>query len=173
MLVFLIVALFLSSLPGAARAEEASFTFEDADVHTVIKKVSELTGITFLYDPEQVKGKITILPPKKVSSQEALKLLESALALRGYTLLEKESSFQIVPVEQAAYTAREIVEVVPLNYARAEELAYTLGQVVPYGVKIVPYYPTNSLIISGNPQGVEELIRIIKGREEESEEQDN
>jgi type II secretory pathway component GspD/PulD (secretin) len=55
-----------------------------------------------------------------------------------------------------------IIKVVPLTYARAGELAYTLSLVVPPRVRIVPYYPTNSLIISGPPVEVEQLIDVIK-----------
>jgi type II/III secretion system protein len=51
--------------------------------------------------------------------------------------------------------------VVRLNYARAGELAYTLSWVAPPSVQIVPNYPTNSLIISGHPAAVEELLGII------------
>lgn len=170
MLFFLTVALLPLSLLGTVQADEVSFSFENADVHTVIKKASELTGMTFIFDPEQVKGKITILSPKKVSPEEALQLLQSALALRGYTLIEEKGIARIIPAEQAAYMARETTEVVPLNYAKAEEVAYTLAYGTPYGVTILPYYPTNSLIISGSPEAVEELIGVIKGREEKSEE---
>jgi type II secretory pathway component GspD/PulD (secretin) len=55
-----------------------------------------------------------------------------------------------------------VIEVVPLTYARAGELAYTLSLVAPPRVRIVPYYPTNSLIISGPRTSVEQLIDIIK-----------
>jgi type II secretory pathway component GspD/PulD (secretin) len=55
-----------------------------------------------------------------------------------------------------------IIKVVPLTYARAGELAYTLSLVAPPRVRIVPYYPTNSLIISGPPAAVEQLIDVIK-----------
>jgi general secretion pathway protein D len=167
----LLAASLPSSPPRVAWAEEVPFTFENAEVHTVIKKASELTGMTFLFDPEQVKGKITILSPKKVSPEEALQLLQSALALRGYTLIEEKGIARIVPAEQAAYVARETIEVIPLNHAKAEELAYALAYGAPYGVTIFPYYPTNSLIISGNPEAVEELIGIIRGKEEKPEEQ--
>jgi len=60
------------------------------------------------------------------------------------------------PVEAA------IIEVVPLTYARAGELAYTLSLIGLPRVRIVPYNPTNSLIISGPRTSVEQLIDIIK-----------
>jgi hypothetical protein len=60
--------------------------------------------------------------PGKVSSEEALQLLESALALHGYSLLRQDKNVWIVSVEQAAS-----IEVGPLDYADAGELAWTLA----------------------------------------------
>jgi general secretion pathway protein D len=115
-----------------------------------------------------VKGKITLLSPKKVSPEQALKLLQSALALHGYTLLKQEEGTWIVPAEKAIQLAT-IIEVVPLKYARAEEVADTLSALAPLGVRIVPYYPTNSLIISGNPEAVKELLGVLRGKEKKTE----
>jgi type II secretory pathway component GspD/PulD (secretin) len=63
---------------------------------------------------------------------------------------------------EARESADFTIKVVPLTYARAGELAYTLSWVAPPRVRIVPYYPTNSLILSGPPEAVEQLIDIIK-----------
>ena len=158
----------LLPLEAAWATNEVAFTFENQDIQAVIKKVGELTRTTFLFDPEQVKGKITLLSPKKVSSEQALKLLQSALTLHGYTLLKKEEGIWIVPTEKATQLATTI-EVVPLKYARAEEVADTLSWLAPPGVRIVPYYPTNSLIISGNPEAVKELISVLGGKEKKTE----
>ncbi len=158
----------LLSLEAAWATNEVAFTFENQDIQAVIKKVGELTRTTFLFDPEQVKGKITLLSPKKVSPEQALKLLQSALALHGYTLVKKEEGTWIVPAEKAIQLAT-IIEVVPLKYARAEEVADTLSWLAPPGVRIVPYYPTNSLIISGNPEAVKELIGVLGGQEKKAE----
>jgi general secretion pathway protein D len=148
--------------PGPARATPAEpFGFENADVSTVVKHVGRLTGISFLFDPEQIKGKITVLSPKSVSPAEALELLKSALALHGYRLVSSAGGMWIVPAERLAPEA-VTVKLVTLEYALAGEVAYTLRWVAPPGVRIVPYYPTNSLIISGPPAAVDKLIDIIK-----------
>jgi len=161
-----ILALSITLGPLAAGAQQttpsAPLSFENADIQSVIKHVGRLTGITFLYDPEQVKGKITLLSPKSVLPAEALVLLKSALALHGYSLLSRAAGVWIVPAVQVFHEAMT-VKVVPLTYARAGEVAYTLSWVAPPWVRIVPYYPTNSLIISGPPAAVEELIGIITG----------
>jgi len=152
--------LFVSAAGPAWAATSEPFTFENADIHAVVKQVAALTGITVLFDPEQVKGKITLLAPKGVSPAEALELLKSALALHGYTLLSRAEGMWIVPerVVNEAFT----ITVVPLTYARAGEVAYALSWVAPPSVRIVPYYPTNNLITSGHPAAVEGLIDVIK-----------
>jgi general secretion pathway protein D len=157
--IFLCLLLMSPAGPAWATGSE-TFGFENADIGTVVKQVGRLTGTTFLFDPEQVKGRMTLLAPKPVSPAEALELLKSALALHGYSLVPRSEGTWIVPAEQVAQHGVRI-EVVPLNYARAGELAYTLSRVAPW-LRIVPYYPTNSLIISGHPAAVEELLETIK-----------
>ncbi len=155
-----LVLLFVVHAPEAAWAKEIPFTFENVEIQTILKKASEFTGLTFLYDPEQVKGRITLYSPENVSTEKALQLLQTALALHGYALLRQENTVWIVPAEQAAH-----IEVVPLDSANAEDLAAALAHLAPYGVRIVPYYPTNSLILYGDPQAVKALVRLIKGDE--------
>jgi general secretion pathway protein D len=157
----ILLCLLLMLPPGPARATSSgAFTFENEDIGTVAKQIGHLTGTTFLFDPEQVKGRITLLAPKPVSPAAALELLKSALALHGYALVRRAEATWIVPAERMVHEA-VLIKVVRLNYARADELAYTLSMVAP-GVRIVPDYATNSLIISGHPAAVEALVDIIK-----------
>jgi type II secretory pathway component GspD/PulD (secretin) len=152
--------LALAAVTGPAwAARDEVFGFEDADLHAVVAQVGQLTGITFLFDPEHVTGRIAVLPSRRVSAAEALALLESALALHGYALVRRAEGTWIVP---AAPVARQQVSVriVRLNYARAGELAHTLSRAVPW-LRIVPHVATNSLVISGPPEGVEELVELI------------
>ena len=153
--------LFVPAMGAAVVDTPGPFTFENADIQTVVKQVATLTGIAFLFDPDQVKGRITLLAPPNVSAAKALELLRSALALHGYTVLPRPEGMWIVPAERVVDEAFTI-KVVPLTYAWAGEVASTLSWVAPPSVRIVPYYPTNSLIISGHPAAVEGLIDLIK-----------
>ena len=81
--------------------------------------------------------------------------------MHGYTLLSRAEGIWIVPAERVVSEVFTI-KVVPLTYARAGEVAYALSWVAPPSVRIVPYYPTNSVIISGHPAAVEGLIDLIK-----------
>ena len=150
----ILLFLFLMRPPGPAWATSSG-------VFSFAKQIGRFTGTTFLFDPAQVQGRMTLLAPIPVSPAEALELLKSALALHGYTLVRRGEGTWIVPAERVAHEAVRS-KVVPLTYARADELAYTLSMVAPPWVRIVPYYATNSLIISGHPAAVEELVDIIK-----------
>ena len=89
------------------------------------------------------------------------RILKSALALHGYTLIGRAEGTWIVPAERVAREAFT-VKVVRLDYARADEVASILLWVALPSVQVVPYFPTNSLIISGHPAAVEELVDIIR-----------
>lgn len=54
-------------------------------------------------------------------------------------------------VEEANRALAFTITVVRLKYANAEELAATLAPILPPGLTVVAYPPTNSLIISGGP----------------------
>ncbi len=167
----LIAFLCLLLFWGPVQAGEISFTFENQDVSAILKETSKLIGVTFLFDPEQVKGKLTILSPKKVSAKAALELLRSALALHGYALVGEGNLFRIFPLEEAPALAEEKIEVLTLSYARAEEVAYALAYGAPYGVTLLPYFPTNSLVISGSPEAVARVVEVIRGKPQKPKEQ--
>ena len=131
--------LFLLLTIGAheALAGKAPFTFENAEIEVVIKKASELTGLAFLYDPEQVKGRITLYLPDKVSPDKVLQPLRLALAIHGYSLLRKDNTVWIVSWERAAH-----LEVVPLDNAEAEEFSPRRLPIWPLtGCELFPITP--------------------------------
>lgn len=57
-----------------------------------------------------------------------------------------------------------VVRMVRLAYADAEELALTLGWVAPPGIRIAPYRPTNSLLISGPAADVDRMLDLLGRR---------
>ena len=56
-----------------------------------------------------------------------------------------------------------VIEVIQLDHADAENLASALAPLFPKQVKIIPYSPTNSLVIKGRKSLVKKLVKIIKG----------
>jgi type II secretory pathway component GspD/PulD (secretin) len=56
-----------------------------------------------------------------------------------------------------------IIQVIELDYADANQLAAVLSPLLSEHGSIVPYAPTNILIIRDKKSVVEKLVRIIKG----------
>lgn len=69
------------------------------------------------------------------------------------------SAFAQEPRDDVATVEDWTATVIELGYADAEEVAALLSEIVPPGIRVVPYYQTNSLIISGERALVEELTR--------------
>ncbi len=57
--------------------------FDNVDIQVFIKFVSELTGRNFLID-EKVKGKVTVISPKKIAVDEVYKVFESVMEIYGF-----------------------------------------------------------------------------------------
>ena len=56
-----------------------------------------------------------------------------------------------------------VIRVVQLDYANAEHIASVLAPLLSKDGCIVPYAPTNTLIIKGRASMVQKLVKIIKG----------
>src|SRR4030043_990225 len=67
-------------MPPKPLPEDSLITmdFQDADLNVVIKFIGELTGKNFLVS-DNVRGKVTIISPKKITVREAYKVFESVL----------------------------------------------------------------------------------------------
>lgn len=77
-----------------------SMDFNDADIAVLIKFISEITGKNFIVD-NNVRGKVTIISPTKVTVDEAYRLFESVLETHGFTTVESGSVIKIIPASEA------------------------------------------------------------------------
>jgi type II secretory pathway component GspD/PulD (secretin) len=156
------LAVALTTAPGSAVGDpQSQLVFKDADIQTVIEEVGRVTGTTFLFDPARVKGKITVLAVGEATPAHALELLRSALALHGYVLVARPEGMWILPAQAGPGV---VVRVVRLTHVDAEDVAWTLSWAAPPGVRVVPFYPTNSVVISGPEVAVEQMVDVIRRR---------
>jgi len=157
------LTLVFTTAPGSAYGvTQSQFTFKDADIQAVIEELAKLTNTTFLFGPSRVKGKITVLAADDVTPAQALELLRSVLAVHGYGLVVRPEGTWIVAVQPA--TTKVVVREVRLTYVDAEDVAWTLSWAAPPGVRIVPFHPTNSVVISGPEDAVERMVDVIRRR---------
>ena len=166
-------------MPAHPMADDALITmdFQDVDLGTVIKFMGELTGKNFLVS-DQLKGKVTIISPKQVTVQEAYKVFESVLEMNGYTAVPTADAIKIIPsgiARQAGLETHEgkeadsvkvdetmITQVIPLEYAPAEELRNLFTPLVSKDGTIIAYKPTNHLIVTERASNIYRLLKIVE-----------
>ena len=93
----------LLSAPETPATGEAMITmdFQDVELPVLVKFISELTGKNFILD-EKVKGKkVTIISPTKISKEEAYRVFESILDIKGLTTVPSGKVIKILPTKEA------------------------------------------------------------------------
>jgi len=166
-------------MPRAPLPEDALITmdFQDADLNVVIKFMGELTGKNFLVS-EQVRGKVTIISPKKITVREAYKIFESVLEMHGYAAVPGVDAIKIIPSAAARQTGLEIQEgkeprtvppedkmitqVIPLEHASADEVRNLFSASISKEGMILSYKPTNHLIITDRASNIRRLLKIVE-----------
>jgi general secretion pathway protein D len=151
--------------------------FKDADIIQIINLMSELTGNNFLVD-EKVRGKITIIAPQPVSLDEAYQVFLSILEIQGFTIVPQGPINKIVPSREVkerplptsidrrfpiSSTSDEfITQLIPLEYAEANEIRGLLTPLVSKQSSMLAYAPTNTLILTDVTSNISRLLKIIR-----------
>ena len=150
-----------------------SFDYPNADIADVIKAIGELTGKNFIVDP-QVRAKITIIAPSQITVAEAYRAFLSALAINGLTVVPSGAFLKIKTARNAQRDSIEtysgdyfpnsdqmITRIIKLKHISAEEVNKQLRILPSKDGEMVPYPPTNSIIISDYGSNIERVMKII------------
>jgi general secretion pathway protein D len=196
----LLVMTFLSLMTGHASAENqmggpakgthaaavdpmqeqfVTIDFNDVDIGVLVKFISELTGKNFVVD-NQVKGKVTIISPAKISIDEAYRVFESVLEVNGFATVEAGEVIKIVPMPEArskniethfgtgiSRTAEKpedkiVTQLIPLKFADANEIKQLFTPLISKNSAILAYPATNTLIVTDAHSNITRLINILK-----------
>jgi general secretion pathway protein D len=181
-LAMLIGAAAAAAQPAAvgAKKEQASdqfvsIDFNNVDINLFIKFMSELTGTNFVVDPN-VKGKVTIISPARISLDEAYRVFESVLEVNGYTTVTAGEIVKILPApeartrniqtlleqEKAGPEDKVVTQLIPLKYADPEEIKRLFTPLVSKNSVILGYAPANTVIITDVQSNIQRLLKILK-----------
>jgi len=152
-----------------------TLNFVDADIRDVIKSVLGTTlGQNFAIDPN-VKGMVTLQTTKPIPRSAVLPTLESALRLNGLALVRTNGLYRVTASKDApqnaagprvagmAGTAGEAygVEILPLEFAAATEMAKIIEPLAPSGAVIRADTARNLLIVGGTRHERETISDIV------------
>ncbi|MGD2125827.1 MAG: type II secretion system secretin GspD [Desulfobacteraceae bacterium] len=164
--------------PATTQEEDIRYVtidFDDVDIRLFVKFISELTGKNFVID-QRVKGKVTIISPRKITVEEAYKVFESVLEVHGFTTVPAGDIIKIVPAVAARSKDVEtrvrpepispedkiVTQLIPLKYADPSNLSKLFAPLISKSSVIVPYPPTGMLIVTDVLSNIGRLLQIVE-----------
>ncbi len=168
-----------SGTPVAQRVprQDILLNFKDVDLRQIIDLMSDLTKKNFLVD-EKVRGKVTIISPRPVSSDEAYNIFLSILEVQGFTVIPQGSIHKIIPSREvkesplptavdgagrsSSISDSYVTQLIPLKYADANEIRSLLSALVSKESSLLAYAPTNTLILTEVQSNISRLMKIIR-----------
>jgi len=170
---------FFLILPPLNSAEEKTFRvdFRDQEISDFLKAMSGIIGKNIMVD-ERVKGKITVISPKKISVTKAYQYMSTVLALKGFSIVDDGLLLKVIPLKDAvaksphiilgrAAIAQELVRdnevvthILPLYTAKASRLAGILKRITDANTDIIDFDENGFLIFTGGALEINRLVRI-------------
>ena len=166
-------------------SKNVTLDFNNVDIKLVIKFMSDLLGKNFLID-DNVKGNVTIISPQAVPVDEAYKVFESILEVKGFAAIPSGSIIKIVPTREAFSKNIEtrteaqvkkikpedtyITQLIPIEHADVNEIKTVVSSLISKETKLITYGPTNTLILTDTLSNIDRLVKIIKEIDVPSEE---
>jgi general secretion pathway protein D len=127
----------------------------------------------FLIDP-RVKGTITITTDHPVTRAEAYRLLLGALRFQGYTIVEVDGIYKVLPEADAKFAGGATVvgrgsgrgdqietEVFRLNYESANNLLGTLRPLITANNPITVNAANNSIVVTDYADNLQRIAKLI------------
>ncbi len=159
----------------AAGSKGVVLNFNEVDISTMVKFISDLTGKNFILD-ERVKGKISVYSPSKLSIEEAYNVFTSVLELKGFTVVQSGKVAKIIPTsaakqsgfkllskgEQAPVNESYVAQVTKLDYITAQEAVTFLQPMVSKDGQISAFGPGNLLLMVDSSINIRKLYGILQ-----------
>jgi general secretion pathway protein D len=166
-------ALFIS--PVLASGKGVVLNFNEVDISTMVKFISDLTGKNFILD-ERVKGKISVYSPSKLSIEEAYNVFTSVLELKGFTVVQSGKVAKIVPsagAKQSGFTLLPsgvalpvnesyVAQVTKLENITAQEALTFLQPMVSKDGHISAFGPGNLILMVDSSINIRKLHGILQ-----------
>ncbi len=158
----------------AKETRYVTIDFDNVDIPVFVKFVSELTGKNFVID-EKVRGKVTIISPRRISIDEVYKVFESVLEVYGFATVTAGEVIKIVPSLQAREKQLEtrtkgeeggaedklITQIITLQNANPDDIKKVLDPLISRASVLLSYPPTGMLVLTDYQSNIKKVLEII------------
>ena len=165
------------SNPEPSEEKLISMRFKEAELDHVLDFLADATGYTIIKDAA-LSLRVTVISPHDIPIDEAFDVLNSILAMKGYTSIVNGKTVKIVALPEAKTnpiptivgvdpegikaTDTIVTQIMKLSYADASQVAKDLAKLVPtYGL-VVAHARNNSLIVTASQSNIKRLAEIIE-----------
>lgn len=161
--------------PNQLSPDKVILNFENSDIQTTIKAISQLSGKNFVIDP-RVKGTVTIVSDKPIAKADSYKVLETALRMQGFSVVEGDGVIKVLPEADAktygmqTFTGSKvgkqtgdqvITKIFIIQRGSAMQLSNSLRPLIAPNNSISVYPNSNALIITDYASNINRISKII------------
>ncbi len=147
----------------------------DVDIATLVKTFSKLTGRNYIVD-SGVKGKITIHLPTAVTIDEALRIFDTVLLLKGFTTVPvSDSLWKVIKSKDAKQTTIPtlfetpdtpsdalVTRLIHFRHVQASDMQQVIQPFISADGTVSSFEGTNALILIDSSLNIERLEKLIK-----------
>ncbi len=166
---------FAQEVAAPRRGEPITLNFTNAEIESVARTMAVVTGRDVVVDP-RVKGTITLQTDRAISPEAAFNQFAAALRLQGFSIVQSEGLYKVVPeadakLQSSAVTTSTptssvggnqiLTQVFKLNYESANNLLPVLRPLIAPNNTINVNPGNNSLVITDYAENMRRLARII------------
>lgn len=171
----LLLAAICTASPALASGKGVVLNFNEVDISTMVKFISDLTGKNFVLD-DRVKGKISVYSPSKLSNEEAYNVFVAVLDLKGFAVVQSGKVAKIVPsatAKQSGFMLLPSGELAPSNEnygalvsklenITAQEAQTFLQPMISKDGHISAFSPGNMLLMVDSSLNLRKLQSILQ-----------
>jgi len=166
---------------SSSGTESSTFTadWRDTELKDFLMGMSAIIKKNILID-DAVKGKkVTIISQKRIKVEDAFGFMKSVLESQGFGLIEENDLIKVVKIKDALAKSplvrigkepvsesdislsKTITQIVPLEFANANELEPILKRVTSPDTDIIIPKNQNTLLMSGSSADINKLLKLI------------
>lgn len=176
----LISFLWLTNLDGMVYAEEKEdvikLNFKDTPIDTILGYLSETAGVVVISETN-LTDRITVISKQAIGLEEAVSLINTILAEKGYTAIKTGNTLKIATLAEAkkmnipVYTGKDpsaipasediITCIIPVSSAAAANMQENLAGFLSDTADFSANADTNTLVITDSANNIRRIMEIV------------
>ena len=151
-----------------------TMNFQNVDLPVLAKFISEITGKNFVLD-ENVRGKVSVISPTRVTPEQAYSIFQSVLQVKGFTTVQAGTIIKIIPAREVRQSAeltqsqqpgltqgdQYVTRMIKLRNTDATSVMSVVQPMISHDGLVASFPQDNTLIITDDAYNVQRLLRII------------